>query len=225
MIIYIYCHSKSRGLNIDAMIYKKFIPNSMIIYHLKEIDLNNDFGIIILENIVFCKEEYLKMASVVYYMVNIDLFRANNRLNKYVSVYLCKTKFTEDCLIRMMGRDYIKGAKTYYTRFTSFPENLYDLTYQKNFRCFLHSAGKSDLKNTRLVIDTWMQNKLPPIVITCYCKCLRKLNMQIDKKQLEKFNVTFLDKKVDFEKIKYLKNFCGVHICPSFKGRIWPLYK
>ncbi len=226
---------ESPGLIQDAIIYNKYIPNSNIVY-LKDITnknviIPNKYNLILLENLGFIEKDnhfviFIK-AKKRYFMVNIDLFYPTTKLYSYINVYLCKFKFTEQCIKRMISNNLINPkVLTYYTKHTSILSEdfeLYNPKIKKDFKLFLHSAGKSPLKNTSLVIETWLNYNLPPIYITCYSMCLNlilkklsdKYDLSIDN--LKKHNIIFLSNTIDIDLVIELKNKCGIHLCPSMK--------
>lgn len=228
-------NNNSPGLIQDAIIYQKYIPDSKIIY-LEDISNNTasipeKYYLIFLENLYqMNKKEYFKIfisAKRRYLMVNIDLFNPVNKIYQYINVFICKFKFTQTCIKKMIHENLLNSkALTYYTRHTSMFSNdidIYNSNIKKDYKLFLHSAGKSPLKNTSLVLETWLNFELPTIYITCYSMCVNLINKNLSDKydlsidNLKKHNIIFINEKSDVEFIIELKNKCGIHVCPSMK--------
>lgn len=228
IITYLFLQSDSPGLVNDALIYKIYLKNCIIIKNLSEIKEKN-YYLLFLEHIFgYIDKKYLYQSKKNILMVNIDLLWVDNKYLKYIDLFICKTKFTEECLKSLIEKKIIKSTKLLYTNHTTLTwvndetNTLYDSTIEKNYKHFLHSAGKSPFKNTYLIIKTWMKYKLPPVIITCYNSCLRKLllNLEItniDKDELKKYNIYLHTDKMESNEIIYLKNSCGIHLCPSLK--------
>lgn len=223
-IIYIYLESDSPGLVQDAIIYSMYIKNSKIITKPEEIIFTN-YYLLFIEWIEEIEEKYFIKSKKNIMMVNIDLFQPSNPMTKYINLYICKTKYTEECLKELMKQKKINISKLLFTKHTTLPDNLYRPDINKNYRYFLHSAGKSHFKNTYLLVMTWLKYKLPPIIITCYWRCykhlinkLRENGVNIDLEDLKKkHNIIFFNYKLKNEKLIYFKNYCGIHICTSEK--------
>lgn len=222
-IIYIYLESDSPGLVQDATLYSIYIKNSKIITKPEEI-INKNYYLLFIERIEEIDEKYFLNSKKNIMMVNIDLFITTNLLTKYINLYICKTKYTENCLNDLISKKKINEAKLLFTKHTTLPDNLYRHDIKKNYKYFLHSAGKSHFKNTYILIMTWLKYKLPPLVITCYLRCfnhmMRKLsekNIKFDLGELKKHNIIFFNYKLKNEKLIFYKNYCGIHICTSEK--------
>jgi len=194
-----------------------YIKNSKIIKKSEEI-IESNYYLIFLEYIEIINDIFFIKSKKNILMVNIDLFVENAELLKYINLYICKTKFTCKCLNKLIEKKKIRPAELLYTSHTSIPDNLYIPTIKKNFKYFLHSAGKSPFKNTYLIIKTWLQYDLPPIIITCYDFCIKKLKkfgIKLNLNEFKKHNIIFYSNKLNPQKIIYYKNYCGFHLCPS----------
>ena len=221
-MLYIYITSNSPGLLEDALIYSTYINNSKIINNVIDI-IDKDYSLLFLEYISIIDEKYFINSKNNILMVNIDLFYPNN-LIKYINTYICKTKFTKVCLEKLMKNLIIPKISLLKTRHMTISKNLYNNKINKNYNFYLHSAGKSPFKNTYLIIMTWLKYKLPKLIVTCYNSCYNKLvkrlkdeNIEINLKKFIKHNIFFYNYKIDFKKIVYFKNNCGIHLCPSSK--------
>jgi hypothetical protein len=162
-------------------------------------------------------ENYLKNAQKVLFMVNFDLFEIGEKYQKYINCYICKNYTTYKILNLLINNERVNPAKLIYTPFSTYYENqLYDTTIKKDFKLFLHSAGKSSYKNTQTVIETWINHDLPTIIITCFEKCFNRL-LNKDISFLKSRNIILISDPLTDESMNNLKNKCGIHICPSLR--------
>lgn len=131
-----------------------------------------------------------------------------------IDLFICKTKEGVRFLEEIVG---IKNNKIFYTKFsTIFPT----LQLKKNYSKMFHGAGRSHLKGTDIVLNTWEKNKgkLPELVILCYDSCLDNLKKYLKSDILDNsntYNVTLMKEKQPYEDVVKLKNEIGFHLCPS----------
>ena len=84
------------------------------------------------------------------------------------------------------------------------------LEYGKNRHIFLHSAGKSWMKNTSLVIETWREHpEWPFLVVSCADECLKRHTTGEDTS-----NIIIYD-FLNSNQINKLQKHAGYSICPS----------
>lgn len=215
-LIYIYYPYTSNGLKKDALLFNKYIKNSKIISDTSEIE-EEKYILLLLENVREIKEQYLKNAEKVLLMVNYDFLDLNNKLNRYIDLYICKNYTTYKIMHLLIENDKINSGKLLYTSFSTYYEiPLFNPEETKDFKMFLHSAGKSSYKNTQIIIETWINNNFPPIIITCFEKCFNKL-LYKDIDFLKSKNIILITKELNEKKINKIKNRCGIHICPSMR--------
>jgi glycosyltransferase involved in cell wall biosynthesis len=80
-------------------------------------------------------------------------------------------------------------------------------TITKKVGHWLHLAGKSKLKGTDVIINTWLKNPdFPPLTII-------QRNAVIQDK--EAHNLSYIKEFIDHHRLKELINQCPVHLCPS----------
>jgi len=110
----------------------------------------------------------------------------------------CKTR----CAVEILKN---RNDHTVFIGFTS--NNMYDPTIEKREDRWLHIGGKSSLKGTGIIIDTWMKNPHFPHLTVIYR----------DKKYqgIDRPNLTYISDYIDDSRLIQLMNECAVHLCPS----------
>lgn len=209
---------KSRGLIMDAIILKDNLRNCEI-YTTDSLLFKSNANIFV-EQFPFYNNydknlEIMKSARVNLFLVNQDFFFTNAvdmKLYEHIDLFLCKTLSAVKLIVSLN-----KNWKTFYMKFgTSIPINL-DLNINKKEELCLHLAGKSSLKNTYAVIETWLKHhdSLPPIYISCYDFCLKHINKLISGKRLEDYKIKLFVNPIPDNILFELKRKCLYYICPS----------
>jgi len=89
-----------------------------------------------------------------------------------------------------------------------------------NYEKFLHLSGVSPLKNTRIVLETWLSEpNFPELNLVCldrpeYRSCFRECEHLMVKAQKSK-NIKIFSKKLKESDKFRLQSNCGFAICPS----------
>ena len=213
--IYIYNPHNSIGLRKDSLLFNKYIRNSKIIKNSSEITFF-PYILLLLENTDIIEENYLQLSLYNILMVNYDLFNTNDLRKKYIDCYLCKNIATHEIMKVLIENMIINSARIIYTNFSTLPNNLYDKNIEKNYKLFLHIAGRSSYKNTNLILNTWNNYKLPPLIIICFDRCFERLLIK-DVEYLKNKNITLINEKISEEEINKIKNKVGFHLCPSMR--------
>ena len=177
--------SNSSGLNQDALIYKKVLPNSFIV---------NGYDIENQKKELYKKKEYINLyierppgkyiLSNKYFpsdknwvMINQELLKTyKNKLDNVYNIFeyiLCKTKYAYNLLNNYKNNNSYFKYKPIYTGFTSLCNKVSNI--KKDYNLIVHFAGKSPYKNTKLIIDSWINNngfveynKNIKLIITCF---------------------------------------------------------
>ena len=241
--------NNSSGLNQDALIYKNILPNSFIV---------NGYDIENQKKELYKKKEYINLyierppgkyiISNKYFpseknwiMINQELIKTyNKKLNTIYNIFeliLCKTKYAYELFNNYKKNNVNINYKPIYTGFTSLCKNVSNI--QKDYNLIVHFAGKSPYKNTKLIIDSWLNNngfieynKNIKLIITCFEdkdwneSCiftqLNKWNNLNNKKKTMNNkceyispipNLIICNKKID--NIEYLQQKAGCSLCPS----------
>ena len=84
--------------------------------------------------------------------------------------------------------------------------------YTQDYTKFIHIAGMSPLKNTQVVVETWLQHPEWPTltVLTSFSA----FEYMIEKTRAVK-NIDFRFKRLPLKELVRLQNTHGIHVCPS----------
>ena len=123
---------------------------------------------------------------------------------------ICKTKQCYKLLKEEYGH---RDKNIWYTGFTS--NDKYLSKYTKDYNRFLHIGGKSQLKGTKSVLETWYQHPEWPLLdVICFNECedwLRGDNIELNPK----CSNVVIHGKLNSEDFNRLMNVCGCILCPS----------
>ena len=118
-------------------------------------------------------------------------------IEKFDAVF-CKTH----CAVEALGN---MNRNTIFVGFTSI--NKHDSNFEKQGDRWLHLAGKSELKGTDVIIDTWLKNPhFPHLTIIYRNRTYQNINRP---------NLTYISERIDNSRLIRLMNECAVHLCPS----------
>ena len=136
--------------------------------------------------------------------VNLDItdfetFQEKTPINimckTYQAYYILKSKFPSKNVI--------------YTGFSSLDK--YIPSIQKNYRKYLHLAGKSPYKGTTNVIKAWKSHpEWPELILIC------RINIEGLNEIKNYKNIKVLDKYLPENELVEIMNRCGVHVCSSY---------
>ena len=129
--------------------------------------------------------------------------------NTCPETFICKTKQTYDILYHKFPE-----KRILYTGFTSIDK--YDENIKKNYRQFLHVAGKSPYKGTEILLNTWILHpEYPLLIIVCRDEhgIETKCRNIIGNKQYN--NIILKTGFIDSLEMNHLINSSGIHICIS----------
>ncbi len=118
-------------------------------------------------------------------------------LNRFDGIF-CKTKQAVEIFKR-------ENSNTVFISFTSRDMSLKGI--KKNYKEYLHVAGKSKMKGTDIILRTWLKNPDFPHLTVIQ----RNINHSLQKHG----NLTIISDYISDDKLKLLMNRCGVHICTS----------
>lgn len=136
-------------------------------------------------------------AKLNWLLVNPDFCYGTLEELKQFDLILCKTE--ESVRIFQPIND------IYYLGFTS--RDCYIPSIPKIFSQYLHLAGKSPLKGTEEIIETWKSRPEFPELI-----CIQR--PAADKAFLPS-HIHFISNRIASDSLLKLQNGCGIHLCPS----------
>lgn len=140
---------------------------------------------------------------------------------KDISYIFVKTHYGEK-IMDLLQKKYKLKCKIIFIGFTTiFP--LSQHINKRDYSIILHLAGAHRWKNTDAIIKCWLNNSdFPNIIIGCYDDCLDNgLYKYLTKDELANIknhkNITFYNKKMEFDDIVKLKYQYAIHLCPSIR--------
>lgn len=142
---------------------------------------------------------WLKLAKKNVLIPNPEWFKTKwiSDLGKFDKI-LCKTKIAVEAF-----KD--KNPNTVFTSFTSLDKHLPGIP--KAHDRWLHVAGKSKLKGTNVILETWKRNPhFPHLTI---------IQRNVDHSDFQAPNLTCISEYVEADELQRLMNECAVHLCPS----------
>jgi glycosyltransferase involved in cell wall biosynthesis len=150
------------------------------------------------------------------FMPNHEWLKAQD-LDKieYVDYVLCKTELCLSIFTTLKK----KRSFRMHVIFTSFTSIDQQQTHTlKDYSRLLHLAGKSPLKQTDVVLTTWLSHsEWPHLTVLCHRDCLQLLDeSNVDLDRISKAaNIHLITKRISDEEVSQLMNSIGVHLCPS----------
>ncbi|MGZ0078322.1 glycosyltransferase [Methylomonas sp. YC3] len=142
---------------------------------------------------------WLKLSENNIFIPNQEFVREETiaNLEKCHQIW-CKTKYAHKIFQN-------RGLDSRYIGFSS--EDMYLPQIEKDFRKFIHVAGRSHLKGTRMLLELWVKNPNWPMLNIITSQSYFKDNFKAD-------NINYLSDLPDTA-LRQLMNKCGIHLCPS----------
>lgn len=212
------CLHNSRGLINDSVVLKEKLENfghSVVISICNENDITlfqnseNFDKQIFLEHIFPMQIKYSKCNVLIANpeMINRTDFTLIKDL-QIDSVY-CKSNIGYQILNRSFPNMNVKNILWH-----SLDMNINNI--QPDFTQFLHVKGKSRFKNTQTLLNFWMKNpNLPLLNIVHHGDENINGYLEISEPFYVHSNIKIHQYKMKKEKLKFLMNTCGFHICCS----------
>ncbi len=204
------CHHLTQGLHNDAVV----LANVLSVHDItettySEIDLisgrhNNQvepFDVVIfLEHI---HKAYISCAPVRLFFPNIEwLNKIDVALMQHMTTICCKTHHAIEYLSD-------KASNLVYTGFSSITRSPIQDSAWEALEC-IHVMGVSKMKNTQLVVDTWLQEPQWPTLHVVY-----SAPIVIQDPIKVASNVVFHQRKLKDDELDALQQRCAIHVCPS----------
>lgn len=229
-LIRIITNVNSQGLKYDAIIYNKLLNNSnynsYVLYYknIKDIPDKEKYKFcdvnIYMENLFLKPDKLFLKAKQYWLVINQEFFCDNMDDLQFVNKFLCKTKYATQ-LMHLTKQKYNLKGDIIFIGHTSICNNNNLSLNNKKINLFIHTAGKSWLKNTKVVIDAWklIHQKYPNnyLVVTCkhYCKIVNNCTLSSCKNDNYKNGIIYKD---FFEEKEYNTLLSDAICCiyPSF---------
>jgi len=145
-----------------------------------------------------------------WFVINQELVNEVDLSNfKYLDLVLCKTKYAYNLLLDLKKRNYDHKYNIYYTGFTSISKNL--IGVEPCYNRFLHVAGISPFKNTRMIFETWCNNPHWPILTIIGHGCFFHENLPYFIQP----NIRIIPRVILQSELKLHMNTTGIHIAAS----------
>lgn len=156
---------------------------------------------------LFHFENYEKSFPMDWLFVNLDCTYFDKIKNDESSpnTICCKTFQAYNILEK-----FFPNKNVVYTGFTSI--NRYNQNIKKNYKKFIHIAGKSPAKGTIQLLKTWINHPEWPLL---YIVC--RLEIEINSRSLVNPSITniIIISHISDDELNKISNECGVHICTS----------
>jgi len=219
----ILCPWGSPGLYRDAELYSFVLgPSSYIVYvdptlSLARNELNRRTDI----NLCLERTNFLRHFPSLenWLMVNQEFFPPLRQVQS-IDLFICKSLYASRKVETLCKKHGLKG-RVYYTRHSSDDLLLRSMTLpinsslEKDELLFVHFAGKSPQKQTRVVIETFLQPAFShtKLVVTCHDICYEMLSDLLQDLSLPPRIQIF--SSLDSLSLLYYQRRARLHVCPS----------
>ncbi len=219
----ILCPWGSPGIYLDAALYSSVLgPSSYIVYvdptlSLARKELNRRSDI----NLCLERTNFLRHfpSHENWLMVNQEFFPPLRQVQS-IDLFICKSLYAARKVETLCKKRRLKG-RVYYTRHSSddlllrsmaLPSNS---SLEKDEFLFVHFAGKSPQKQTRVVIETFLQPVFShtKLVVTCQNICYEMLSDLLHDLSLPPHIQIF--SSLDSFSLLYYQIRARFHVCPS----------
>ncbi|KAG7378204.1 hypothetical protein PHYPSEUDO_010426 [Phytophthora pseudosyringae] len=153
--------------------------------------------------------------KTIWMMQNVEFFDRHELENPTVGVMMVKNRIGLKKVLEYRHRHQLSYS-VFYTKHTS--RDLYQPAVQRDWTSFLHLAGWSPFKNTRVILQAWaLHPEWPQLVIRVIkadlCEWIEEQFGDKDSWRLQ--NVDYACGSVPAEEKDRLQNQIGLHLCPS----------
>ncbi len=144
--------------------------------------------------------DWMKLSDTRILVPNQEWIRKEVAENLYKCTLIwCKTRYAESIFRE-------RNFQTRYIGFTS--SDIFIPEIKKDYRKFIHVAGRSHLKGTKAILELWRAHHEWPALLV--------ISGNKEWKQLFPLhNVTFLPNSLSDYDLRVAMNSCGIHLCPS----------
>ena len=196
----------SPGLVMDCDLYRDIITNSTALQPQPKIEPSK------IQLFVEQSQaaDFPDVTQPSWLMVNLEFLQKQLAQTKpKINIALAKTLKQVELLKEYRRRNDLAFG-ILYTRHTS--HDIYNPTYEKDYNRFVHVAGQSPFKNTRPVVEAWLQHpEWPRLTVVTR----RKDYGDLAEKSKAADNIQFQTDFVPDEELSMIQNSHGIHVCPS----------
>ncbi|CAI5739510.1 unnamed protein product [Hyaloperonospora brassicae] len=227
--------SDSPGMLLDFELYLNALPSARPVYAYsgngeekndtlgiemdKQLDMPTSVIDIYLERHPVDKKYYANLRApkgkTIWMMQNIEFFDRHELENPTVGVMIVKNRIGLKKILEYRYRHQLSYS-VFYTKHTS--RDVYQPAVQRDWTSFLHLAGSSPFKNTRVILEAWALHPEWPQVIVRVIKadlCEWIEDRFGDKDSWQLHNVDYACGSMPAEEKGQLQNRIGLHLCPS----------
>uniref|UniRef100_A0AAV1VPL9 Glycosyl transferase family 1 domain-containing protein n=1 Tax=Peronospora matthiolae TaxID=2874970 RepID=A0AAV1VPL9_9STRA len=227
--------SDSPGVLLDFELYLNALPSSRPVYAYRgngvqenerfsngrreQLDMPMSVIDIYLERHPVDKKYYAKFhaskGKPIWLMQNIEFFDRHELENPTVGVMIVKNRIGLKKVLEYRYRHQLSYS-VFYTKHTS--RDLYLPAIQRDWTSFLHLAGWSPFKNTRVILEAWALHPEWPQLILRVIKadlCVWIEDRFGGKDSWRLQNVDYACGSLPAEEKDQLQNRIGLHLCPS----------
>ncbi|KAI9913103.1 hypothetical protein PsorP6_006013 [Peronosclerospora sorghi] len=153
--------------------------------------------------------------KTIWMMQNVEFFDRHELDNPKVGVMIVKNRIGLKKVLEYRHRHQLSYS-VFYTKHTS--RDLYQPEVQRDWTSFLHLAGWSPFKNTRVILQTWaLHPEWPQLILRVIkkdlCRWIEEQFGDVSSWRLQ--NVDYACGSVPAEEKDLLQNKIGLHLCPS----------
>ena len=144
------------------------------------------------------KPEWASAAKLNWFIPNPEVCDLSKETLQKFDLILCKTKETVKIFKSLC-------KEVYYLGFTSIDH--YQPQFNKDFKRYVHIAGKSPTKGTSAILNIWQRHPSLPSLVVIKHSAARYPQLH------HHFKV--ITKRIPMDSLLELQNKSGVHLCPS----------
>lgn len=213
--------SDSPGVLLDHELYLNALPSSRAIYATatEPITMPPSVIDIYLErhpvDTKYYKRFHAPKDKAIWMMQNVEFFDRHELAHPTVGVMIVKNRIGLKKVVEYRQRHQLSYS-VFYTKHTS--EDVFQPTVERDWNTFLHLAGWSPFKNTRVIVEAWAKHPEWPQLVLRVIKPDLCAWIEHTFTRDGTWRLANVDYKCGAESLAVkneLQNRIGVHLCPS----------
>ncbi|TYZ66694.1 hypothetical protein PybrP1_007420 [[Pythium] brassicae (nom. inval.)] len=213
--------SDSPGVLLDHELYLNALPSSRAIYATAKepVEMPPSVIDIYLERHPVDKKYYKRFHApqdkAIWMMQNVEFFDRHEIAHPTVGVMIAKNRVGLKKLVEYRQRHQLSYS-VFYTKHTS--EDVFQPAVKRDWNAFLHLAGWSPFKNTRVIVQAWAQHPEWPTLVLRVIKSDICAWIEDTFTRDGAWRLANVDYKCGAEPLAVkneLQNRIGLHLCPS----------